>query len=259
MKSTLYDTLSIQMVGRNLITLHYPFIEAILSTIPLGCRYVIGDFGKDDLTPVINILDKYIPIEVVKIQWLCDVDLPRSLGYGAVALGKAIQDLSQHSPTYYVLNQQACEVYCDDAIESIYALQSMVPMDFKFRHFYGSMNHGGYGYGGYQTATRLINKDTKFDQWDGCWPNGYGGGLPIGGHINRYGYCHHNTITQKLRNHAALYFDGDPEPKIRGTLALGKTQTWFEGHHECVQHLLNINNYDVNYSLEHAVKYLEKP
>lgn len=72
------------------------------------------------------------------------------------------------------------------------------------------------------------------------------------GTINRYGYCHHNTIRAKLRNHEALYADGCAETKIPGCIALGNTQTWFGGHPLCVQHLIGRQDYDVDFSLDYA-------
>lgn len=253
------DNLTIVMVARNLVSLCYPFIESIISTIPIGCKYLVGNFGNDNTKSILMELDKYIPIEVVDLEWALDKDR----GWGAATIGCATQDIVCRSPTEYVLNLQACEVYTDSAIATIMGSHPWLPdgligpWEFRFNHFFGSMNHGGPGYGGYGTAPRVYKRDTKFNRTDGYIPNDYGGS-PVGGWINRYGYCHHNTIDKKMRNHADIYCDGDPAPKIAGCINLGNTQTWFDGHPPCVEHLVNKKNYDINFSLLCAKKILAK-
>jgi hypothetical protein len=250
--------LTIVIVARDLVRLGYPFIESFISTLPLGCHYLVGVSGQDGTRAIFEQLAAYAPVRIVDQDWPCD----KEPGWGAVAIGICTQRLLEQSPTDYCLNLQACEIHTKSALETILGDHPWVPpgqlgpWEFKFNHFYGSMNHGGPGYGGYPHAPRLFKKDTKIDRTDGWVPNEYCGGFPHGGWVHRYGYCHHNTIRAKLRNHQILYSDGDAETKIPGCINLGNTRTWFEEHPHCVRHLVDRTDYDVNFSLDYAKKHL---
>lgn len=252
------DDLTITIFARNLITLHYPFVESFISTLSLGCRYLVGSCSTDGTEQVFKDLAKYAPIDIINFDWPLD----KEPGWGAVAIGICTQRTIEKSPTEYVLNVQACEIFCEDAIARTLDDHPWVPpgavgpREYRFRHFYGSMNHGGPGYGGYPHAPRLFKRDTKIDRTDGWVPNEYCGGFPVAeGWINRYGYCWINTIHAKMHNKVKLYWQA-AEPQIQGTLALRQQNIWDGGHPLCVQHLIDRENYDVNYSLDYAKAHL---
>ena len=249
--SHLIDKLTICVFSRNLFSLHYPIVESIASTIKLGCNYLIGDASSDNTISIFNELSKYIPLTITKLQWRLDTEP----GYKAAAIGIGTQDTIAQCQTAFAYNLQASEILDEDAITGILTQQELQPSQFKFRHFYGSMHRGGYAYHGYGEAPRLFRAGTKFDTTDACYPNNYDGGYNfIHGHINRYGYCWHNTIVGKCFNKLQLY---DNEKT-----SIEACQNFFESgkepqyqiyprnaHPPCVQHLIDLDNYDIDFSL----------
>lgn len=255
------NDLTISIFGRNLVDLHYPFIESFVSTIPLGCKYVVG-VCDNETKRYYEEFAKYVPMEIHQFDWPLDAEP----GWGAVAIGICTQRTYERAKTEYVLNVQACEVLTDSAIDTVLNFGhpwvgpgQVGPLEFRFNHFYGSMHHGGPGYGGYPHAPRLFKRDTVMDRTDGWVPNGYNGGFPIcDGWINRYGHCFVNNIRKKMRNKVALYF-GDAEPhqvKIDGLLEMRKARTWIGDHPRCVHHLLEMEDYEAEMSLGFAKRFL---
>jgi hypothetical protein len=261
--------LTVTVFGRNLVDLHYPFVESLISTIPLGCRYLVGTCPASDdgrTRDCYRELAKYVPMDFVEFDWPLDAEP----GWGAVAIGICTQRTMERARTEYVLNVQACEVLTDGAVNTVLEMAHpragpgrVGPLEFRFNHFYGSMHHGGPGYGGYPHAPRLLGRDTKIDRTDGWVPNDYNGGYPIvDGWINRYGHCFVNNIRKKMANKVALYF-GDAEPhqvKIDGLLEMRKTRVWHGAggpdHPACVHHLLEMEDYEAELSLGFARRFL---
>lgn len=252
------DDLTISIFGRNLVGLHYPFIESFVSTLPLGCKYVVG-VCDNETRRFYEALSAYAPMEIHQFDWPLD----KEPGWGAVAIGICTQRTIERAKTEHVLNIQACEVLTQSALDVVLGMREAGPAEFRFNHFYGSMHHGGPGYGGYPHAPRLMRRNTKIDRTDAWVPNGYNGGWPIlNGWINRYGHCFVNGIKKKMHNKVALYF-GDAEPylvKTAGLLEMRKERKWTgEGapeHPPCVHHLLEMENYEAELSLGFAKKFL---
>lgn len=249
------NDLTITIFGRNLVDLHYPFIESLISTIPLGCRYLVGTCGTDKTKQFYKELSNHVPMDFVDFDWPLD----KEPGWGAVAIGICTQRTIEKAKTEYVLNIQACEIMTQSAIDAVLNLDQISPLEFRFNHFYGSMHHGGPGYGGYPHAPRLFHRDSKFDRTDAWVPNNYKGDSPIcDGWINRYGHCFINGIRKKMHNKVALYFS-DAEPyqvKIDGLLEMRKVKTWNGEHPSCVHHLLEMDDYEAEMSLGFARKFL---
>lgn len=256
-ETALTDKLTISIFGRNLVDLHYPFIESFVSTLPLGCRYVVG-VCDEQTRHYYRELSAYAPMEIMKFDWPLD----KEPGWGAVAIGICTQRVLERSPTEHVLNIQACEVLTQGALDTILA-EPVGPRELRFNHFYGSMHHGGPGYGGYPHAPRILRRTTKIDRTDGWVPNDYNGGWPIiNAWVNRYGHCFVNNIRKKMHNKVALYF-GDAEPylvKTAGLLEMRKARVWHGAgapdHPPCVHHLLEMENYEAELSLGFARRFL---
>lgn len=133
-RSRLYDHLTILIVAHQLKKLFYPFVESFWSAIPLGCRFLVGDFDNDDGTiDIYNELSKYAPIDIVKLPWKGK--------NGLTTIGIASHDLLQYSQTDWIYNLQACEILCDDAVLSIYNVydnhKTIQDGVMSFRHFGG--------------------------------------------------------------------------------------------------------------------------
>lgn len=243
-QSELYNQLTIVVVAHNLVKLCYPFVESFWSAIPLGCRFLIGDFDNTDNTMnIYSQLSKYAPIDVVKLPW-------RS-GHGLTTIGIATHDLIQHSNTPMIYNLQACEILCDDAISSIFNLNkncgSLQDGVMSFRHFWGHLHFdgaiGGHGYG---QAKRLMPKTSILNHSDGCNPVDCGGHML--GYVNRYAYCFDNQAAMKIANHAAEF--GNDKKQQTSSIQWCKTQfNHISGHPQCVTHLIDRNEYDINISL----------
>lgn len=255
-RDDLYDDLTICIFSRNLKTLCYPVFESIASTLPLGCRYIVGDASSDDTKQLWPELAKYIPLEVIHLEWPLD----KEPGWKAVAMGICTERTIAKCQTRLAYNLQASEVLDTDAVEGIKAKgKDLTVTSFWFRHFYGSMSNGGRAYHGYGDAPRIFRPGTKFDRTDACYPNDYDGGYPaIHGHINRYGYCWKNNIIKKYLNKNSLYDGHNTEAQAidfynwgHGLLCACSTPLSpypREAHPWCVQHLIDLENYDYEFS-----------
>ena len=239
--SPINQKMTIIVVAHNLHSLFYPFVESFYSSLPLGCNYLIGNFDSTDHTmDLIKILCRYAPMEVVHLRWRPET--------GGTAIGLATQRLLSLCKTPLVLNLQANEVLCDDAITN--TLQDPRPSSFRTRHFWGNLNFdgsiGGHGYG---EAPRIYSQDQKgLDCGDGCWPPG-GCHLslwPIRGTLHRYSYCFDNQVAVKAQNHYKLYLGHaqTPQERLDSINWCKRNPNYFGPHPQCVQHLLGQINYD---------------
>lgn len=261
-RSPLSDKLTICMFARDLVNLYYPFIESIISTVELGCEYLVIDAGTDNTGDILSQMGKYLPIRVFKTDWPLDTEP----GYKAAAMGICTQRLFAECPTDFGLNLQASEVYNQDAISELLTTlpDDIGPSMFQFRHFYGTMHRGGHGYHGYSNAPRLFKKGTQFDKTDACHPNNYvhGDCKDVPGFVNRYSYCWLNTIRAKAINRLALYDDAPQQTEV-DYIAFhnsGKDPDNMiydrSDHPICVRHLIDLDNYDVEFSLDVFKKWM---
>lgn len=242
------NDLTITMVAHNLTSLCYPFIEAIYSTMPLGCKFLIGNCeSTDDTVSVLQEMSKYIPLEIINLKWRTET--------GGTAIGIATQDLVNASPTHHSYQLQACEILCEDGVESVKRVFAHNPnmILFNFRHFWGNFKFDGASEGrAYGTAWRVLNKNQIMDRGDGYVPFDPPGDSPMGGWIHRYAYCFDNQVIAKAHNHHALYHGDAQTPKVRweSTRWCKTVPNYFGEHPECVQHLVDKTNYDVQFSLD---------
>jgi hypothetical protein len=246
--------LTIIIVARNLISLYYPFIESLYSAIPLGCNFLVGDFSSDNTAEIYRQLSHHLPIHIIKLKWADHSD--------GTSIGIATQDLAQQSPTRWVLNLQACEILCEDAVKGILGehpwmggMNSPGPTAFHFRHFWGNFNFDGSIHGrAYGEAPRLFDRNTQMNGRDGCYPNDYPGGWPILGTIHRYSYCFQNQVRAKAYNHYALYKGRtqSPDDRFRSIEFCIQNSNYSGSHPECVQHLIG----QTDYSLQQSYKLL---
>ena len=247
-----YDNLTITIFSRNVKSLCYPVYESLASTIPLGCRYLVGDASSDGSRAIWEDLKSVIPLEIVDLKWALD----KEPGWKAVAIGIATQQTIEKSETPFVYNLQLSEVLDAEAVDKINEKDEINVASFWIRHFYGTMNIGGRAYHGYGDAPRIFRKTDKFDATDGAWPNNYDGGYPaIQAHVNRYGYCWLNTIIHKNFNKNTLY-DGQNNT-MAGAVAFHthskdpKNHNYpRDGHPDVVKHLIDLDNYDLAASKE---------
>jgi len=234
--------LTIIIVAHNLVSLFYPFIESFVSAMPLGCNFLVGDYGCTDSTmEVFKTLSKYAPITFVKGRWQPET--------GGTAIGLATQELLSQCSTPFVLNLQANEILCEDCYPNI--LIGARPLAFKFRHFWGNFNFdGGQGYG-YGEAPRIYSREQKgLDHGDGCWvPPGNNFAIwPLeGGTIHRYSYCFCNQVAAKSVNHFKLYLGHaqTPEQRLNAINWCKQHPNFYGSHPECVKHFIGQENYDI--------------
>lgn len=252
--SKLYDEMTIVMVCRNWASLYYPFIEAIWSTIPLGCRYLIGIFDTtDDTMDYLNIINQHVPIEYYHGTWRYQ----NKLG----AIGVATHETWQQATTTARFNLQGNEVLLDDGPEKIFAYFDEYwpsPVDQKvhggllFRHFWGDFYFEGCKAGGaYNFARRIGNArdDYIHGSGDGCYPNPPHT-QPTGATIHRYSYCFDNQIEAKQHNHSKIIDGRDAEYHIAGCKSLRNRPNYDGDHPSYVEHLKDKRNYDINASLQ---------
>lgn len=242
------NQLTITMVAHNLVSLHYPFLEAIYSTAPLRCRYIIGDCeSTDDTTAVLSEVAKYVPLEIVNLKWRAET--------GGTAIGIATQELLQLSPTEHSYQLQACEVLCEDGVQAIQKWFAIKPtmILFQTRHFWGNFKFDGSTSGrAYGCAFRILNKLQTMNHADGYMPLHPPGDVPHEGTIHRYAYCFDNQVKAKAQNHYELYKHNVQTPHDRWqAIEWCKANPNYNGPHPtCVQHLINRTDYDIEYSWE---------
>jgi len=252
--STENSKLTIIVVAHNLMSLYYPFFESFVSALPLGCNFLIGDYGCTDNTmEAYKTLANYAKVDVVPGRWRPET--------GGTAIGIATQELISQCTTPFVMNLQACEILCEDCYPNI--LRGARPLAFVTRHFWGNFNfNGGQGYG-YGEAPRIYSNQQKgLDHGDGCWPpggNNFGIWPLEGGTIHRYSYCFDNQVAVKAVNHHKLYLGHaqTPEQRHNSIEWCKKNPNYFGTHPACVQHLIGQSNYDASRSWNLLSPYLE--
>lgn len=258
-KSHLYDEMTIVMVCRNWTSLYYPFIEAIWSTIPLGCRYLIGVFDTTDNTlDYLRKIQEYIPIEIWHGNWRYQ----NKLG----AIGVATHEVWQQATTTARFNLQANEVLTDDSPAKIFEhftkhfpspVAPHVHGGINFLHFWGDFHFEGARAGGAYTGPirRIGNAEDNYihGSGDGCYPRPVET-VATGATIHRYSYCFDNQIEAKQRNHSAIFEHKDVEANIAGCKNLRNMPNYQGPHPSYVQHLQGCLNYDIDKSLDIFLK-----
>jgi hypothetical protein len=247
--SELASQLTVIVIARNLSSLFYPFVESFWSAIPLGCRFLVGNFSSTDNTAEYFVeLSRYAPVDVVNLTWHDT--------YGLTAIGVATQDLLNLAPTPFVYNLQACEVLCPDAVESIFSLyhgdvnspaNTLCQAVMRFRHFFGSTRFEGTINGhAYGASDRLLPRNCDMTKFDGSYSTTPGG--PLLGMVHRYSYSFRNQILAKTKNHEALF--GHEAAAQQRNLAWCRANPNYDGYHPPVaQHLLGLEDYDPAASL----------
>ncbi len=243
------EDLTVIIVARNLVKLFYPFPESFVSVVPLGARFLIGDFESEDNTQEIyRYLSTLIPnpVEILNLKW------PK-INLGGRAIGAATELLMKQVKTPYVFNLQACEVIVEEAGKNI--LKGTGPLDFQFRHFFGSCYHDLAR--GYKVAPRIFPNTRTMKSTDGWAYDGWKAGTnPVAGWIHRYSYCFENEAWAKADNHFALYdkIGGEPpDQKMAEVHQCSRNPNFFARHPEIVSHMVNGKNYDLQLGLS-AVK-----
>ena len=260
--SKLYDELTIIMVCRNWESLYYPFIEAIWSTMPLGCRYLIGVFDTTDKTmDYLQVLGEHVPIEIYNGNWRYQ----NKLG----AIGVATHETWQQAQTIARFNCQGNEVLIDNGPAKIFEFfeenfpSPMAPKvhgGISFLHFWGDFNFEGAKAGGaYSSARRIgnIRDDYIHGSGDGCYPNPPEA-IPPGACMHRYSYCWDNQIEAKFKNHGKLFDFGEIQWRIDGTKKLRTASNYSGDHPSYVQHLQDKRNYDIDESMRVFLAALDK-
>lgn len=257
--SAMYDHLTV-VVCRNLVSLHYPFIESLWSAIPLGCRFLVGNFqSTDNSEDFFRELGKHAPVDIIHGRWQPET--------GGTAIGIATQLLLDHAPTPFVYNLQACEVLDDNfpahlhnffhkemvagvdpGPKAVNSLDNGCP---AFRHIWGNFRFDGRIHGaGYGSAQRMMRKTARIDQNDGCNPV-EAGGFDLTW-VYRYAYCFRNQVQAKVPNHINLYGHGKQKIKEQfDSIEWCRNNPNYDGPHPSyVAHLRDRENYDANFSLE---------
>lgn len=246
-----YHDLTIVVVGHNLLSLHYPFVESFMSAIPLGCRFLYGDFSSTDKTlGAIHRLHKYAPIEIIQLPW--------QAYKGGQAIGEATQDLIDRSPTPFVWNLQACEILDIDVAQTIQNKEKLTAMWCDFHHIWGTFKFDGREEGrAYGAAPRMFHKDyAELRCTDGCFPPHWPGPIIEGGWeragtVFRYSYLWDNQVREKALSHYKLYGSDVQTPAVR-TESINwckSNENYFGPHPEFVQHLIGRSNYDFEFSM----------
>ncbi len=247
--SEIFDKLTIIVTARNVVNLHYTFIESLWSAIPIGCRFLIGNFESDDQTvDYYQELSKYVPMKIVTRPWAGQS--------GLTAIGLATQNLISEAETEYVYNLQACEILCEETPQTIidlftsHELDQLIPI-MKFRHFFGNCRfEGTIGGHAYNYAQRLMHKTADTTQGDGCYPiiNPNRQHHVHLGMVHRYSYCFRNQVQQKVMNHAKFF--GSPIKSQFDNIEWCRLNQNYNGlHPACVQHIIHEDNYNTANSL----------
>lgn len=244
-----FDKLTVIIVARNVTALHYTFIESLWSAIPLGCRFLVGDFQSDDQTSdYYHELAKHVPMQIITRPWAGTS--------GLTAIGLATQELINAAETEFVYNLQANEVLCEDTPRTIFDFlesperNALIPQ-MHFRHFFGNCRFeatiGGHAY---NFAQRLMDKAADTSQGDGCQPiiNPNRDNRVNLGTVHRYSYCFRNQVKEKVLNHAKYF--GSPIQSQYDNIEWCRHRPNYDGPHPaCVQHMIHNENYDMVDSL----------
>lgn len=245
-ESEIYDKLTIIITTRNVVDLHYTFIESLWSAIPLGCRFLVGNFQfetNDNQIDYYNELSKYVPMKIVNKRWRGEC--------GLTAIGLATQDLINESETEYVYNLQACEILCETTPKTIIdifkspELDTTIPI-MQFKHFFGSCKfEGTIGGHAYNYAQRLMHKTADTSQGDGCAPiiNKNRNGFTYLGMVHRYSYCFQNQINKKVHNHSK-FFGQNLDQQFKNLEWCRQNPNYNGPHPHCVRHIIDKNDYD---------------
>lgn len=248
-KAKFPDDLTVIIVARNLVKLYYPFPESFMSAVPIGARFLIGNFESEDNTEEIYKKLKGIvkqEVRIVNLEW------PK-ITVGGKAIGQATEALMHLAKTSYVLNLQACEVLTEDAVASI--KMGSGPMEFNFIHFFG--NCYSKLERGYKVAPRIFSGRSTMKAGDGCmiddWKQDK---FPNGGVIHRYSYCFENEAKAKAHHHYQLYttVHGElPKDKLNEVEKCGMTRNYCEPHPNVVAHMTEWRNYNLSLALQYCL------
>ena len=242
------EVLDIIIVAHNLESLFYPIVESVWSAIPIGCRFLIGNFSSTDRTiEILEFLSRYAPITVHELAWRPET--------GGTAIGIATQELIEKSDKPCVLNLQACEILLDDVVVKLddKYLERPYPGAMTFRHFWGGFDFdGSVGGRGYGSAFRVLNRYCNMQLGDGSGPGSPPGDGEHYGTIHRYSYCWDNQIQAKTVNHYELYHGDSQSVETRWeSIRFCRKNPNYDGYHPlCVEHLRSIDNYDLEYSMK---------
>ena len=111
-QSTKSKDLTVVMAVGNPIDTFQPFVEAFVSALPLGCNFLIGDFGSHDGTiDVIKTLSLYAKVDILKCKSL-NVD-------NHILELVAISELVKKCDTKYALMLQTNDLLCEDCYDTI--------------------------------------------------------------------------------------------------------------------------------------------
>lgn len=247
--SEIFDKLTIIITARNLVNLHYTFIESLWSAIPLGCRFLVGNFQSDDqTTDYYQELSKYVPMKIITRPWAGKS--------GLTAIGLATQDLIKEVETEYVYNLQACEILCEETPQTIInvftspELDKLIPI-MKFRHFFGNCRfEGTIGGHAYNFAQRFMHRTADASQGDGCHPIINPGRQHYVhlGMVHRYSYCFRNQVHQKVHNHAK-FFGSEIQSQFNNIEWCRNNSNYNGPHPACVSHIIHKDDYHASESL----------
>jgi hypothetical protein len=144
---------------RNGIKFDYPFVESILSILPICDHFIVSVGNCDDGT--VQAIQKIgsSKIEIIESTW--DNTLRTGGKVLAVETDKAFQHISNEYD--WAIYLQADEVVHEDSLDTIKgAMQKYLSVDkvegllLKYKHFYGSYDYVGDAYSWYRREIRVI-------------------------------------------------------------------------------------------------------
>ena len=111
------QNISCFMNVRNVLSQGYPFVESIISALPICDEFVVSDGYSDDGTFEIleRLAELYPKIKLVKIKWKINEKTKRN--------GKILADTANETLRFckgkYIFYHQACEVIHEDSVNKI--------------------------------------------------------------------------------------------------------------------------------------------
>lgn len=195
---------------RNGVSLGYPFVEAILSVLPICDEFVITECYSDDSTYYwCKRLEKTFPkIRVVREKW-------GQLTTSGQSIGEMQTKALRHCGGWYALCIQSDEVWHQDSVKMFGNLikdATSNSYSFSFDHIgHNFQSRLPYHEAAYTKAIRCVRNIPAIEaEWDG-WqfkgqiePSVY---VPLPVNIAHVGYEFPLNIARKYISHASLYPD----------------------------------------------------
>lgn len=193
------------MAVKDGIKLGYPFVEAILSVLPVCDEFLVVDGFSDDGTreTLIDLIRWNPKVRMIQLKW--------KQGDTGETIAEVMNMAKDLCHCEWCLNVQADEVYHEDQLETIRGLSGEYPdansFRFGFLHFYGDFEHVQKS-SAYTEAVRMFrNIEGIYAEHDGwTWKGETTPSFRVHVNVYHFGYVFPVNIVQKQISHAENFY-----------------------------------------------------